>query len=486
MSMYFVVKIARKEFLEIVRDGRFRTMGAIVVTLLIGALIVGWKNYLDVRKQRDAAQSVAREEWQSQPAHNPHTAAHYGVYAVKPAPPLSLADPGIDPYAGTAVYLEAHYQDPARYRPIEDAPAVARMGELTAAAVLQFLVPLLLVVLVHSSIAGERERGTLTYVRSLGLPYRWLVTGKAAGNALALSILIVPAAVTGSVALSFTGASPIEGLWSRVLWLAAGYLIYHLGWVAVSLGVSGRAFSSGSALRILLVLWTVTSFIVPVIFVDVAERVYPSISGAQFAESVEKDIREGLDGHNPSSQRYEAGVASILQKYGVAKVEDLPVNIEGLMYLESERYSDRVMDKHYGELWRLHDRQRRIHWWGSLFAPLTAIRSWSAALAGTDDFHHREFTIAAEHYRRDLVRRLNEDLAYNSRYEDTRTRSKVGGHDHYADAALWASIPTFQYTPPTLARVLSREFPSLIVLLVWLGMTTGILFLLSGASNNAA
>jgi ABC-2 type transport system permease protein len=475
--MGLIGTVARKEFLEVIRDGRFRMLGAVVIALLAGTLLAGWKTYSDLRKEREAAQAVSRQEWEAQPSRNPHTAAHYGVYAVKPPQPLSLLDRGIDAYAGAAVYLEAHYQNPVRYRSIEDAPAIARMGELTAASVLQLFVPLLLVVLMYSSLAGERESGTLRYLSGLGVPHHVLVIGKAVGNAAALATLIVPACIAGAAALTLSAGQVASGLVLHVAWLAAGYVIYHLGWIALSLGVSGLASSSGVALGILLVFWVTSSFVMPVAFADLADRLYPSISSEKFAEDVAKDIRQGLDGHDPASQRYEAGVAAILKQYGAAKVEDLPVNIEGLMYLESERYSDRVMDKHYGELWELHDSQRRVLRLGALVAPLIAIRSWSSAISGTDNFHHREFAAAAENYRRELVRRLNEDLAYNSTYEDTRTRAQPGGRDYRPSPELWASLPSFRYTPPPLDRVLSRELPSLGMVSVWLVIATGVLLL---------
>ena len=126
------------------RDGRFRWTAAIVLILLATSLILGWKHYVKTREERAAAQTLSRDSWVGQGSRNPHSAAHFGVYAFKPATPLALIDTGLDPFTGVSVWVEAHNQNPAQYRPIEDATAVARFGELTAAFVLQFLIPLLI------------------------------------------------------------------------------------------------------------------------------------------------------------------------------------------------------------------------------------------------------------------------------------------------------------------------------------------------------
>jgi ABC-2 type transport system permease protein len=58
------------------------------------------------------------------------------VYAFKPRLPLSFVDTGMDSFTGAAIWGEAHYQNPSRFRPAEDGTALQRFGELTAALVL--------------------------------------------------------------------------------------------------------------------------------------------------------------------------------------------------------------------------------------------------------------------------------------------------------------------------------------------------------------
>lgn len=97
-----ITTIACKEMTEMLRDGRFRWSAAITAGLLLGAFALGWQHYREVRQQHEAARRATRAQWLNQGEKNPHSAAHYGVYAFKPKMPLSLVDRGVDPYVGVA------------------------------------------------------------------------------------------------------------------------------------------------------------------------------------------------------------------------------------------------------------------------------------------------------------------------------------------------------------------------------------------------
>jgi ABC-2 type transport system permease protein len=84
--------VARKELVDMTRDGRFRCAAGIVLALLLGAVVLGWRHYREVNAQHEMAQRATREQWLKQGVKNPHSAAHYGVYAFKPKLPLSLGD----------------------------------------------------------------------------------------------------------------------------------------------------------------------------------------------------------------------------------------------------------------------------------------------------------------------------------------------------------------------------------------------------------
>ena len=465
--MPMITQVAKKEAIEMLRDGRFRWSASLVLVLLVATLGMGWTHHQTSRAEREAAQQMTRTQWESQPPRNPHGAAHYGIMAIRPAPPLAFVDQGLSFFTGHAVYLEAHYQNPVRYRPAEDTTALARMGYLTAAVVLQLLLPLIIIVLTFSTFAGERERGTLRQLLSLGVPARVLVFGKALGVVAVLGLLLIPATGLGVAVLGLVSENHVfMASLPRLALMGVGYLIYFAALIGVSLGVSAWARSSSASLVTLLGFWVCSSVLLPALVADFAERLFPTPTAAAFAETVRHDIAQGLDGHSPSDERYAAFVQRVLAEYGVQDVEELPVNISGLAYLESEQYSDQVMDKHNAALWAMYQRQQRVHQAGAVLAPFMALRAWSMGWAGTDLAHHWSFAQAAEQYRRTFVRRLNEDLAHNSRYADTVNRTR-GGSDYKPGAALWKSMPRFVYTPPGTKAVLAQQAWSLGILLLW-------------------
>jgi ABC-2 type transport system permease protein len=462
-----ILTIARKEAVELWRDGRFRWGAALVITLLAVALLSGWQHLRDIEASHTAATDATWQRWLSQGEKNPHSAAHYGVYAFKPVTPLSLVDQGVNSYTGVFTWLEAHNQNPFEYRPAQDAPALARFGQLTASTVLQLLVPLLIVLLGFSAIAAEREAGTMRLLLSAGVTRGTLAAGKAAGLALGLGVLLVPAALVGALALLASSSNATDTVASvsplRVMLLGGSYLLYFAAMLGVTLAVSAWARTARVALVTLLGLWIVNALVAPRVATDVARARAPLPAAEAFRTAIADDLRNGIDGHSPQDQRQNALRDSVLAAYGVDSIAELPVNYAGISLQAGEEYANRVYDRHYGALASTLLAQEALHRQLGLVAPLLAVRSASMALAGTDVYHHEHFVRAAEEHRRLIQRILNADIAQNSRFGETYT----------AGPELWARVPEFAYEPPSLAAVIANEAPSALLLVVWVLLAGG-------------
>ncbi len=447
--------IVIKEFREMVRDGRFRAAGAATLVLLLGALIVGWRSAADIRAQHADASRTTRENWINQPPKNPHSAAHYGVYAFKPKTALAFLDEGIDPYTGVASYLEAHAQNEFTNRPAADASVLQRFAGLTAATVLQILVPLLIVILAAGVVAGEREQGTLRQLQSLGVPPATLAAGKLLGAGAALLALLVPAAIIGAVALA--AQADLGSAAGRVGLLALAYLAYFAAWIGVTLAVSARAPSTRSALVVLLGLWMLNSLLVPRATTDLARRLHPAPSALEFQRTLARE--QQVDETGKTYEQYEKEVeARVLAQYGVDSLSQLPVSFAGISLDASEQWGDRVFDRNYGKLWDTFAAQERVRSWVGAVFPFLAIRGVSQGLSGTDLHHHRAFSEAAERYRRYLVKTMNDELT-----------EKAAGKDfqYVSDVAVWAKATPFDYETPGLGFVLERRAIDLVVLAGW-------------------
>jgi ABC-2 type transport system permease protein len=462
-------KIARKEMTEIRRDGRFRFVGAFILILLVATLLAGWSNYRKAAAEQAAARATDELQWQNQGARNPHSAAHFGKYAFKPRTPVSLLDNGVNSYLGVAVWLEAHYQNPFRFRPAEDSTVVQRFGELTAVVILQLLIPLFIILLAFPTFAGERETGTLRQLLSLGIDRRTLAFGKALGISGALMVLLVPAAIIGAAALALAasgssgdGASSSFG---RFAVIVASYLLYFTVFLAVSLAASARFRTAQMVLLVLFGFWIFNGLFVPRVAADIAQKVYPAPSSSEFWANTDRDLKEGIDGHDPANKRTEEAKQQLLKQYGVSRIEDLPINFSGWSLNQGEEYAARVYDKHYSALWQTFEKQNRFYNLSSIFAPLLSVKSVSMSMAGTDFAHHRHFASEAEEYRRVVNRMMNEDYMNNSRTGDT---------NYLANEKLWASVPQFQYELPTTNWAINTQILPLVMLLLWTLLAVGL------------
>lgn len=457
--------IARREFTDLAREGHVRWGGAVLCGLFLVALLSGWQQQRLVAEEHDAASHLVRESWLSQPPKDPHSAAHYGSYVFKPRPPLTLIDAGVSSYAGVSVWLEAHKQNEFQFRPAQDRTAASRFIEFSVAGALQVLVPVLIVVLAHARVAGERQAGTLRQLVAAGVPAGTLAIGKTAGVAMALAVWLAPLSALGAAALVLSsGANAVvDDVW-RTLWLCAAYLVYFVVVLTVGLGVSARSRTPALALALLVAWWAINALVVPRAATYAARAWFPTPSAFDFATAVHHETYDGLTVHEWTSRRAAALRQSLLRDYHVTRVEDLPVNFRGVDYLDREEDTSAIWDRHYGRLWAAFDGQARVHQLAGFLAPLVAMRSLSMGLAGGDVHHHRHFAQAAEAYRREFVQHLNGDLAYSS------TSSELG---YRGGSELWARVPPFVYRAPSLTSALVAQRESVAALAFWLLLGTG-------------
>ncbi|MBK6617618.1 MAG: ABC transporter permease subunit [Nitrosomonas sp.] len=270
--------IARKELLELLRDARFWWTSGIILVLMLIALILGWQQMQRVDTERATARAVTYQQWLDQGDKNPHRAAHFGQYAFKPVSPLAFIDPGIDQFVGSTVWVEAHKQNEFNFRPARDATSLQRFGELTVAFGLQNLVPLVIVLLAFSAFTGERERGTLRQLLSIGVKPSQLLAGKGLAIMAVIGALLLPVALLGFIALGFAGDqhASLANLVVRGAWMVLGYALYLTGFIALALGASAALSSSRQALIVLLTFWVVNGFVAPRAMTDLARMVSPT------------------------------------------------------------------------------------------------------------------------------------------------------------------------------------------------------------------
>ncbi len=366
--------------------------------------------------------------------------------------------------------LEAHKQNAFRYRVAQDSTVLERFGALSPAMILQQLVPLLIILFAFGAIAGERDEGTLRQLLSLGVRQSTIIWGKALGVAATLGILLVPAILVGAVAVAVGGHTELfdrhamQDLWARAWVLAACYLAYFAVFLCLALAVSALARSARAALTILLGIWILNGILVPRAGAELGRELFPSMSAFEFARQVEIGKSHGIKPFDATSPEHIAFVSGLLEKYHVARVEDLPLNFLGLALQADEEHNFTVYDHLFGQVWGAFASQDRLQQQLSFLSPYLAVRSISSAIAGTDFAANRDFAASAEAYRRQVGRAMNDAIA----------RGAAGKSVYAADwqltagPELWSRIPAFDYDPPPLASALSRQVVAALVLALWL------------------
>ncbi len=455
--------VARKETREILRDGRFRWTAAGLLAVLCVAPVAAWRQWTADTVLRTRAAAIQREEWLDKGPMHPHMAAHYGTFVFKPMQPLAALDPGVDTQIGGFVFLEAHRQNHFSGRAAHSVAADSGFGTPTVARLLQLVVPLLVLLLVFPAFSREREQQTLGLTLSTGIRPRDLAVGKLVGSAMPLVGVVLSAAVVSTLAMvAFAGMHGLAGTTPRlVAWLTM-YLAYYGILIVLGLAVSVVARSSREALAWLLAMWFANSVMVPTVAIDLAARLRPVPTSAQFETGLERDFAR-----MPSFEaRVAEATSRLVREHGVASPGELAVDPVGVALEEGERESTEIYRRHMAALFDTYLAQERLYELTGAIAPGVAVERLSMALAGTDIAHHRRFAEAADAYREEFVQRLNRAIAVNdeiaSQPGDTTLYSR-----YLAGRELWEQVPPFTYEAPPLSWALAHTFPSLLTGIVW-------------------
>lgn len=464
--------IARDE-LRLMRRNRVAVIAlALLVLLTMVAVVTAWSHQQDLTALRARHQAAAEQAFDAQPDRHPHRVVHYGNFIFRPLSPLAAFDSGVDAFTGSSMFLEGHRQNTTNFGDVRQSSLLVRFGQLTPAFVLQTVAPLLLIFLGYGVIARERERNMLRPLMLQGASRGQIVTGKFAALGLVALLAGLPAMLGFVLIAREPGA-----LAAPMAVIALGYAAYLGLWTLLILVISAWVRHSREALLALLALWTVVVVLLPRIAPDVANAAYPLANRLQTDIAIARDLRMMGDSHNPDDPHFARFKQSVLDRYGVTRIEDLPVNYKGLLGIEGERMTAELFDRYATRSHETQDRQNMLVQSAGVLSPAVALRALSMAAAGTDFAGHRRFLEQAEAYRYDLVQRLNRLQAVSVGYADDTAEDPDADRRKRVSAANWQKMPDFTFRQPSGAVLASAALPGLAVLFGWLALATILLLL---------
>jgi ABC-2 type transport system permease protein len=460
-----LLRIARHEIRQLLRDRRLHAAGWTGGALLAALVLLGWQTYRRELHERAHFEAEARHQWEHQGEKHPHRAAHFGFYVTKPELPLAVLDPGLKPATGQLLWLEAHTRTAFTHAPLEDSGAAGILGLANGADVLQLLGALLVIFGGYAVVAREREEGTLRLVLAQGVPpLRWFA-GKCLGLVLAFAAVALP--VGAGLFVLCLAAHPAgfsADVGARLALLALAYGLYFFIWLVGAVAVSACAPTARVALTVLLGLWVGGGVLAPRLASTLASALAPVPTVAEFRAAQAKDFNEGFDGEPGWDARLAQLENETLAQYGVSRLEDLPVGFSGLRLQLMDAFSNRISDRHQMRLEAVYAGQTRWHLLTALLGPYVPMRVVSQNLSAMDWAHYRDFAEAAEHYRRGVVGSL--DSLLTERLRGDKWEVSFGHED-------WARVPPFTYRTPPAGWALGHSVAPWLCLLTWTGIAVG-------------
>lgn len=464
--------IARDELRLMLRNKVAVIAFALLVVLTLVAAISSWSHQQGIADLRARHQAAAEQAFDAQPDRHPHRVVHYGTFIFRPLGALAAFDPGVDAFTGNSMFLEGHRQNTANFGDVRQSSLLVRFGQLTPAFVLQAVAPLLLIFLGFGVLSRETERGTLRLLMLQGASRGQLVRGKG----MALGLVALLAGLPAMIGFVLIAGSP-GALFLPMAVIAAGYAAYLALWVVVILLVSVRVKRSRDALLALVAIWAVTVVLLPRVAPDVASAAVPLQNRLQTDVAIARDLRKMGDSHNPDDPHFAAFKQSVLDRYGVTRVEDLPVNYKGLLALEGEKLTSQLFDRYAAQSYGAQETQNALVEAIGVASPAIALRSLSMAAAGTDFAGHRRFLDQAEAYRFALVQKLNALQASDVSYADDTATDPGADRRKRVEAANWDAMPDFAYRAPSAETLATAALPGLAILIAWLAVALALLVL---------
>ncbi len=455
----------------------FYLLFLIFILLTAYSAVSGIKNHSTQNNIRHEHQVKARQSWEANPDKHPHRMAHFGTFAFRIHPTLGIFDYGLESFTGSTVFLEAHRQNSVNFSEATFSTGMLRFGELSLALLLQLVLPLMLFFIGFSSVAGDKQNGTLKILLSQGATWKEIIFGKSIGLFAISLLFFIPILLVVIIALLlFENPVVNDFRWLRLFIIGTSYLVFLFIISSITVVVSASSNAPKNALLRLLGIWLLLVILLPKSAQAMGNYWFPTPSKLAFQSAIEKEVVQKGDSHNPNDPHYNHLRDSVFTVHNVSKITDLPFNYSGFVMREGEKITASLYRKHQAKLVDIYKNQNNVTRFSSFVNPFTAIKLISMTMSGTDFSSYIDFQDKTDNYRYQLAQTMNElQMEYISPKKESGSEGKthVIGHEH------WSAFQDFRHEPMAFANSIKETFPALLSILFWAIGTIGLLLFIS-------
>lgn len=449
-------EIIKNEINSLKRNRPFIGVSIGFVIVLFLTVFLGNLQTEKQTKNYEVAKNKLRNQWENIEGLNAHGAAHFGTYVFKPSNLLSSLDEGINSVTGNVIKVEGHVQNEIVHSEASQVQFISRFGKLKSSLLLQFVISLLLIFLAFNAVNTEKQSGRLKLLIMQGARPSSLIWAKTLSiwgyGILLLTLNVFVYAVVNADDIN-------SQIIFRVILYYLSYALFYFIIICLTVFLTSFLKNASIALTSMLGVWIIWTIFLPNILKSSVEKISELPTRSVFIQAMKDDRAKGIDGHNPSDERALKLEAQILTEYGVDSLSQLPINFDGIRMQADEEYGNIVWDKHFGNLREIYAHQKVSYQLLGVFNPFMSLQNSSMGFAGTDNFHHQEFLVQIENYRRVLIKSLNDQHANGG--------SKTGDWSLEPDSDFYKSVPDFQFKMIPLDVTFSKYIIDLLMLIIW-------------------
>ena len=296
----------RKEMLIHLVDRRFVSILVLTGVLAVLSVFTGLRNFSDRRREQNQVEADGRK-WAKENIERGkvETIRRTGIPWMRPPQPLGVVVHGLQGELGRRVRIYHHTTPQLEDSQYSTDPVQSLFGMFGLGFIVQIILSLGVCLLIHDSVCGEKEAGTLRLYASFPVARSRIAAAKLIGSTVAvmapflICCLLVASVLAVSQRLDLAAQD-----WLRLGSVFIVYGLYLLAFCACGLLVSAACQRRLTAFLILLGLWAAWIFIIPNLALYLGRAIHPAGSYyahelANYAKRWEviKQSRKEIDAH---------------------------------------------------------------------------------------------------------------------------------------------------------------------------------------------